>query len=320
MAYLTDWAYYENEGMYSTSNPDIFETPNGPENEHWGSYQYVPLIDVVNNYELIYTGNTSLVNNEERFKVLFHAKRAIQELNYDAFREIKALELKVCEDLKFILPHDYVNWVRVSMYRNGVLYPMTQNHQILHAEGYLQDNNCRILFDEDGYVLKPEHSNFDLDRIEGRKKDLYLNPGHPYHNREGYFIDGVWAFEYSYTPRFGLKGEWSNSNPTFRVNQKAGVINFNSDIEGELVILEYVSDGMEAGDDTKVTVNKMFEDYVYAYITWAILDSKLGVQEYVVRRAQKKKKALLNNAKIRIGNIHPGRLIMSLRGGDNWLK
>ena len=34
-----------------------------------------------------------LVNNENRFKILFHAKRGIQELNYDAFKEIKNLEL-----------------------------------------------------------------------------------------------------------------------------------------------------------------------------------------------------------------------------------
>ena len=88
----------------------------------------------------------------------------------------------------------------------------------------------------------------------------------------------------------------------------------------ELCILEYVSDGMEGGDDSKISVNKLFEDYVYAYIEYAILNSKLNVQEYVVRRTQKRKTALLRNAKIRISNIHPGRLLMNLRGQDKWLK
>ena len=86
------------------------------------------------------------------------------------------------------------------------------------------------------------------------------------------------------------------------------------------MILEYVSDGMEGGDDSKVSVNKMFEEYLYAYIEYAILNSKLGVQEYVVRRVQKRKNALLRNAKIRISNIHSGRLLMSLRGRDKWIK
>ena len=91
-------------------------------------------------------------------------------------------------------------------------------------------------------------------------------------------------------------------------------------MSGESCILEYVSDGMEGGDDSKISVNKLFEDYVYAYIEYAILNSKLNVQEYVVRRAQKRKTALLRNAKIRISNIHPGRLLMNLRGQNKWLK
>ena len=101
MAYITQFQYYENAGAT-------------PTNKNWGSYQYVSLHDIVNNYQLMYTGNHSLVNNESRYKVLFHAKRAIQELNYDAFKEIKVLELPVDESLRFILPSDYVNWVRIS--------------------------------------------------------------------------------------------------------------------------------------------------------------------------------------------------------------
>jgi len=77
---------------------------------------------------------------------------------------------------------------------------------------------------------------------------------------------------------------------------------------------------MENGNDGSVSVNKMFEDYVYAYIKYAILNSRLGVQEYIVNRARKDKSSLLRNAKIRLSNIHPGRLLMNLRGQDKWLK
>ena len=81
---------------------------------------------------------------------MFHAKRAVQELNYDAFKEIKILELDVCDNLRFVLPPDYVNWVRISLSRGGVLMPLTENIQTNYSGAYLQDNNCRILFDEDG--------------------------------------------------------------------------------------------------------------------------------------------------------------------------
>jgi len=77
---------------------------------------------------------------------------------------------------------------------------------------------------------------------------------------------------------------------------------------------------MEGGDDSLVSVNKLFEDYIYAYIKYAILSSKYGTQEYIINRAKREKSALLRNAKIRISNIHPGRLLMNLRGRDKWLK
>ena len=98
MAYISQYQYYENGGV-------------NPKDENWGSYQYVSLYDIVNNFLLMYSGNHSLVNNSERFKILFHAKRAIQELNYDAFKEIKMLQLTVDEGLRYVLPSDYVNWV-----------------------------------------------------------------------------------------------------------------------------------------------------------------------------------------------------------------
>lgn len=93
----------------------------------------------------MYAGNHSLINNEERYKILFHAKRAIQELNYDAFKQIKVLELTVDDTLKYILPSDYVNWVRVNLYRDGYLRPLTENIQVLSAKAYLQDQTGKIL-------------------------------------------------------------------------------------------------------------------------------------------------------------------------------
>jgi hypothetical protein len=268
----------------------------------------------------MYSGNHSLVNNEERFKILFHAKRAIQELNYDAFKEIKVLELDVTDSLRYVLPSDYVNWVRVNVYQNGILRPLTENIQINSSSAYLQDNKGRILFDANGNALSPQFSEIDLDRITNQKKSIYLNQGHQFNGMQGYNCDGDWYFDYTIGARFGLNTETANANPTFKIDKKAGVINFSSGMSGESCILEYVSDGMEGGDDSKISVNKLFEDYVYAYIEYAILNSKLNVQEYVVRRAQKRKTALLRNAKIRISNIHPGRLLMNLRGQNKWLK
>ena len=94
------------------------------------------------NFELMYDGNHSLVNNENRYKILFHAKRAIQELNYDAFKEIKALELKVYDDLRFVLPSDYVNWVKLYLFQGNTLRELTENIQVQSSIHYLQNSTA----------------------------------------------------------------------------------------------------------------------------------------------------------------------------------
>ena len=54
MAYISQYEYYDNNG-------------STPQDANWGSYQYVSLKDIVNNFLLMYSGNHSLVNNEERY-------------------------------------------------------------------------------------------------------------------------------------------------------------------------------------------------------------------------------------------------------------
>lgn len=307
MAYISDYQYYANSG-------------NTPQNANWGSYQYVSLFDIVNNFMLMHTGNHSLINNEEKYKILFHAKRAIQELNYDAFKEIKVLELSVVDSLRYVLPQDFVNWVRISLYKDGYLRPLTENIQTLSSSAYLQDNQGNILFDQFGNILRPQDSNIDYDRIHKTKKSIYLNEGHQFNGQWGWDVDGMWYFDYSIGAAFGLNTETANFNPTFNIDKKNGVINFDSGMAGQICILEYVSDGMENGDNSLVTVNKLFEQYIYAAIRFELLNSKFGVQEYVVNRARKERGALLRNAKIRMSNIHPGRLLMNLRGMDKTIK
>jgi len=306
MGYISNYKYYENNGV-------------SPTDKNWGSYQYVTLNDIVSNFMLMYQGNNEIINNIERYQVLFHAKRGIQELNYDAMKQIKILQLNVDEEIRFILPPDYVNYVRISKYMDGVLFPLVENIQTMFAQSYLQDANDEIIFDAEGNAVSPANSEVDLSRIKGGMSKLYLGPG-PYNGQMGLCCDGEYYFNFAIGDRFGLNTETANINPTFTIDRQTGAIYFSSDMANSSVVMEYISDGMENGDNDKISVNKMFEEYLYAYIRYSILNNKLGVQEYVVNRARKDKSSLLRNAKIRLSNIQPGRLLMSMRGKDKWLK
>jgi hypothetical protein len=300
MAYITPYQYYTNGG-------------NIPTDANWGSYQFVSLNEIYNNFTAVYIGNDKLINNVARHEVLFHAKQAIKELNFDALRSIKAVEMEVGDNLKFILPSDYVNYVRISVLVNGVLRPLHENRQANTALGYLQDNNNEILFDVNGEILIGD-STLDLSRLN---PSLYSGPG-IYNGYFGYYFDDQWYFNYHIGTRFGLDPSELNSSPSFRVNN--GVIDFSSDVANQLIVLEYISDGMANGNDADVMVNKMAEEFVYRHIKWSLLNAKVGINLYDKELAKKERKAELRNAKIRLSNLHPSRLLMSLRGHQKWIK
>ena len=111
MAYINNLQYYTNNG-------------NTPNNLNWGSYQFVSMDDVVNNFMLMNIGDDKLLNNVKRHEVIFHAKRGIQEITYDALRNFKIIEIQMGDNLKLIMPPDYVNYVRISVNVEGVLYPL----------------------------------------------------------------------------------------------------------------------------------------------------------------------------------------------------
>ena len=296
--------------MAYISNQQYYSDPNNN-----GDYQYVSLSDIVNNFMLMYVGNDKLVNNVDIYNIRFHAKRAIQELNYDALRNIKVMELELGEQLKMILPPDYINYVRISMLKGNVLIPLVESRTAITATAYLQDNNLDIVFDSNGEVVTGE-SKLDILRQD---KQLYTGAG-PYNGYYGWSYEGDWYFGYNIGGRFGLNTDNANRNPRFTINKAAGVIDFSTGVENSKIVLEYISDGMENGDDSLVTVNKLAEEYIYSYLKWVILNNKTGVQEYIIKRAREEKSANLRNAKIRLSNMHPSRLLMSLRGRDKWIK
>ena len=306
MAYINQRKYYTNDGV-------------NPEDSNWGSYQYVSLEDVVKNFQLMYAGNHGLVNNVNRFKILFHAKRGIQELNYDAFKEIKNLELTVYDDLRFVLPSDYVNWVKLYLFQGNTLRELTENIQVQSAVSYIQSSSSTFTYDSDNNATVVD-STLDTARTDGSLSSIYLNQNNALdENGNCIDCDGD-IYNSQIGARYGLNTETANINPTFTIDKKAGVINFDSTMANRQCVLQYISDGMENGDDSKMSVNKLFEDYIYAYIQYALLNSKFGVQEYIVNRVRKNKQALLRNAKIRLSNIHPSRLMMNMRGEDKWIK
>jgi len=280
---------------------------------NYGSYQYVPLDDIVNNFMLMYVGDEELIgHNVDKYKVIFHAKRGIQELHYDAAREQRTVEFEIDSSLKIILPSDYVNIVRAYINIRGTLYPLNESKNPVRSVVFLQDADGDILFDADGQTISAE-SLLTQQALELTAETQQLSPLGFW----GWWINDGWYF--SWNPLFGINPADVNTLPTYSIDKRAGIMNFSSMMNGQTLELEYISDGLNDVDG-QVLVNKFAEDFLYAWIKYNLAKSRSNVPEYTVKRLQKDKSALLANAKIRMGNLHPSTIMQCLRGQSKWIK
>lgn len=301
-------------GQYGNTNAD--KAFGNTTEENYGSYAYTKLSDVINNFMVAYVGNGKLIPSVKRTDVIFHAKRAMQEFSYDTLRSINSQELTIPHNLSVIMPQDYVNYVSMSWYDNqGVahkIYPTT-----LTTNPYQTP-----IQDSQGEPTQDANSN----NIEGTSivEDRWKN--NFYKSDSAEIVDDILAYgfynglgyAYGYGGLYGLDPQYANANGWFTINEREGKFSFSSNLVDKVIILEYISDGLASNLDTKVP--KMAEEAMYAYISHAIISTRINQPEYIVQRLKKEKSAKLRNAKIRLSNIKPSEIVQVMRGKSKWIK
>ena len=90
-----------------------------------GDYQFVSLHDIINQFMVVYVGEGKIIPKISRTDVAFHAQRALAELSFDTFKSVKAHEIVLPSTLQMILPHDYVNYTKLSWVdSSGIKHPL----------------------------------------------------------------------------------------------------------------------------------------------------------------------------------------------------
>ena len=285
---------------------------------NYGSYSYITLDDVINNFLATYVGAGKLIPSVRRTDVIFHAKRGLQEFSYDTLNSIKKLEVDMPPSLSIPIPQDYINYVRVRYVDSlGVLHPIYPLNGLSTnpTDLPLQSKNGSYIQGNYGENLQAQQSQTehrweeaDDKRISGAYDDEWSNFG---------VYTWTWR-KNSLGQRYGLDPQLSQSNGWFSINQRTNTFSFSSNLASELLILEYISDGLYADTDTKIP--KMIEEAMYMHIAYSILAGRFGIPEYIVQRFKKDKYTQLRNAKIRLSNMKPSEMIQVFRGKSKWLK
>ena len=287
--------------------------------ENYSSYAYIKLNDLINNFIVAYVGDDKLIPTAKRTDIVFHAKRAMQEFSYDTLQSTKSQELNIPPSLSVVIPQDYVNYVKASwidsMGVKRLIYP-ANNLTINPGAMPLQDSSGVPTQDNFGENL--EGTSVTEDRWDSANDNIVNGNLTPQLYNQQYDSLRWEESSMGYGQRYGMDPQYAQSNGWFTINHREGKMSFSSNLAGALIILEYISDGLAYDLDTNIP--KMVEEAVYAYISHAVIASRINQPEYVVNRLKREKSAKLRNAKIRLSNIKLDQIVQVMRGKSKWIK
>ncbi len=301
-------------GLQTLNDEQYYLGPDGQWNswdEHYGNYQFISIDDIINNFIIAYVGEDKIISKVKRSDVQFHSMRGIQELNYDTLPSVKSQEIEIGPTLNFILPKDYVNYVKITwMDSRGierVVYPAIKTSNPLPI---LQDDKYQYTFDEQNREnLLAENSN--------TKTTFQSANRNRQDNLDNINNADVLANNY-FGRRYGISPEQAQTNGVFYIDPIANIINFDSSFVGKIVTLKYISDGLASDGD--MTVHKFAEEALYKYIAHAVLATRANTPEYLVARFKKEAAVSRRNAKLRLSNIKIEEITQVMRNKSKIIK
>ena len=285
----------------------------------YGNYQFTSLEHIINAFMVAYVGESKLISKVNRTDVQFHGMRAIQELSYDVFRSVKSQEIEIPPSLTMILPHDYVNYVKlVRIGSDGierVLYPTGKTSNPFSitqdAAGVYQytDVDGDASLADDG-ILTEQVSGSNTWESYQSQTSTSSSPDNS--------TDVTDVEIDNRGRRYGLDPQYAQDNGSFYIDYLKGLIHFSSALAGKTVTLKYISDGL--GTDAEMVVHKFAEEAVYKHIAYGILASRTNIPEYIVLRFKKERFAETRKAKIRLSNIKIEEFTQILKGLSKQIK
>lgn len=294
----TQQQYYEGSDGNQASNINDY-----------GNYQFIYLDDIITNFIIAYVGEDKIISKIKRTDVAFHAQRAMQELSYDTARSEKSQEVEVAPNLQMPLPHDYVNYVKLTWVDDSgverIIYPA---HKTSNPLPLLQDSDYEYTFDNDGNLLTANESEtWKKFKAAGATEEDELSN-----------LEENTSYTQLFGQRFGIDPQHAQSNGLFFIDPIKSKIFFSADMIGRIVTLKYISDGVATIEEMKV--HKFVEEAMYKSIAHAILSTRANTPEYIVNRFNKEKFAAVRQAKLRLSNIKLEELTQIMRGKSKQIK
>ena len=291
----------------------VIELQFGEDNPILGGYQFTSLEAIINQFIIAYVGEDKIISKIKRTDVAFHAQRALQELSFDTFKSTKAQEIEIPPSLTMTLPHDYVNYVKLSWKDSAgiehILYPSLKSS---NPKAIKQDAAGNYSFD-----ISDDGTDDTSELVHPYDSDTWTSyqSANPSENQDSYDDD---YYTEATGRRYGLDPEFAQVNGSFYIDDTRGLVHFSSNLNGQTVTLKYISDSL--GTDAEMQVHKFAEEAMYKHIAHAILSTRANTPEYMINRFKKERFAETRKAKLRLSNIKLEEITQVLRGKSKQIK
>ena len=274
----------------------------------FGNYQFIKLDNVIDNFMYVYVGENKIISKVNKIDVQFHAIRALQELSYDVLKSFKSQEIEVPNTLTMTLPHDYVNYIKITRIGTDgierVLYPTRKT-----SNPFAVTQDAAGVYQFTGDNITEQSPSNTLSNFQSQTAA----------NDNLYDINSSSDVEISFKGRrYGLDPEHAQVNGSFFIDNLRGKIHFGSTLSGETIILHYVSDGMGSADE--MVIHKFCEEACYKWIMHGVLSGRSNIPEYIVQRFKKERFAETRKAKVRLSNIKIEEFTQVLKGMSKQIK
>ena len=191
-------------------------------------------------------------NSESEYLRYFNiGLRGLKELNMDAGKDIKSIELAVKSNGSVDFPADYIGYTKIGR----------------------ADSDGRV------HVL-------GVDRRRIRKTTFSSAGLSDSQDTDDYFIFRNYLSEGTLGAIYGVGGG-NNSGGYYTEDRKNNRFIFNSGLQGKTIVLEYISDGSSDEPNGEINIDPYLEEALMAFIHWRSIQRKRGIQQYEKESARR---------------------------------
>ena len=237
----------------------------------FGNYQFISLDDIINQFQIMYVGEDKLIPKAKRADIAFHAQRALAELSFDTFKSIKSQQITVPPSLTMVLPHDYVNYTKISRVDKvgvkHVLYPTKHTSNPFEIK---QLDTGEYDFPASGEVqlLNSDFSN-ELNNYLFTQGAKVIEGVLNFHHKGGINSAlAVWqAIDVSNVDFINISADGVGNAVTG--NEVAGILRFGlSTQQGDVNIIADSQSGFQDGASPPISANASEDIFDIAFLEW----------------------------------------------------